>query len=105
MIADPCYLDKWKGGNFYPTDLIDVEKLEAGKRAELEERNNNDYADICNLTLEEGAGEIRIRGGGFVVASRTLYGDGFYPVYGLTNEYGQVTKLVIGFEPDFEDVD
>lgn len=56
MLIDPCYV--------LADNNTDDKKL------------NQLYLDICDVTIEQGAGEIELG-----VATGTYYGDGNYPVY------------------------
>ena len=60
------------------------------------------YEDICNVTLEKpGYGEVD---GGF--ATSTLYGDGLYPVYAITDVRGRIRGMLVWMddeEPEDED--
>lgn len=74
MIVDPCYVIKdYKSG-----------------------QAENEYTEVCDMTLSEaGHGEVL---GGFV--TRTLYGDGRYPVYAEMDSHGRIVKMTIDFDPD-----
>jgi hypothetical protein len=75
VVVDPCYLRKWKAGEFYP---------------EVEQALNS-YDEAMKLTEgEPGYGRI-FDGSGIVVAVAS--GDGEYPVYGYFNEDGVCLKL------------
>jgi len=50
-----------------------------------------------------GKGYIKMPSGHFHF--QTLYGDGSYPVYVKKNDQGQVTKVMIDFDPDLDEDD
>ena len=76
LIVDPCYLDRWKGGEFAPDT--------AGRI--------NDYDEACKVTTKRAGGEHSIGG----VVSCTGYGDGQYTVTAKI-ENDRVKELVIRF--------
>lgn len=81
MLVDPCYLKKWKDGDYTGKD------------------DDNDYARACEVTLgEESAGQTF---GELAVVSSTGFGDGKYPVvatYEDNGDYGvRIKKLEIKF--------
>ena len=61
LVADPCYLDNWKGGDY---------------------GENNDYTRACKTTSNEAqGGEMVVSGSaGTGVVFSTGWGDGSYPV-------------------------
>lgn len=76
LVIDPCYLSKWKDGDFAGSDKV----------------ANNSYAKACNITLtKQGGGEVEE--GGVVFASG--YGDGNYPVIATYNSDGRIIKIEI----------
>ena len=82
IIVDPCYLESWKDGEFYP----DI--------------NDNHYSQCCNITLNNPnkAGEIiisQIAGKG--VVTQTGDGDGIYPIKASYNKDNTITKITINF--------
>lgn len=78
LIIDPCYLSKWKDGEF---DMDNQDK------------QLNSYHNACVKTLsEEMAGEVNEGG----VVTSTGYGDGEYPVVATYKE-GRIQKIEIKF--------
>lgn len=76
MIVDPCYLEKWKAGDFIP-----------------DEPDANNYSEACNASLSsKGYGSIL---GGSSIAFSSGFGDGEYPVYGKRDEDGRIVKIEI----------
>lgn len=61
------------------------------------------YLDRHGRQVYGGKGYIKMPSGHFHF--QTLYGDGTYPVYVKKNDQGQVTKVMIDFDPDLEDED
>jgi hypothetical protein len=78
LIIDPCYLDKWKHGNF------EFEKTDGVF---------NDYDEACRITLDAKLGGNHSRGG---VVLSTGWGDGFYNVK-VKREEGRIKSLTIKF--------
>jgi hypothetical protein len=77
LVIDPCYLSKWKDGEFDPNKKLD-----------------NSYARACELTCGDGqecGGEVQE--GGVVFASG--YGDGNYPVIATYNKDRRIIKIEI----------
>jgi hypothetical protein len=75
IIIDPCY-------------LLDGDNDQQNK-----------YENICKITLSpKGHGEIL---GGFV--SETYYGDGSYPIYAEITPNGQILRMTIDFDPEFDE--
>jgi hypothetical protein len=77
MITDPCYLSKWKDGDF--------------KGLNVEPTNN--YAEACNASLsEKGHGQILK---GLSLAFSSGYGDGLYDVVATKDREGRIIKVEI----------
>jgi len=86
VISDPCYIDsEWKK---------DVE-YDQGKKGEYSYGGACKTCDSKNL-----GGQLNYKRGhaGAGVALRTGYGDGMYPVYGVYNDEGRITKVLVDFE-------
>lgn len=78
LITDPC--------------LIASSSKGCEKRSD-----DNMYTEISKASLSEyGFGQV-LRG--FSFASKTLYGDGYYPVWGFTNDDGKVAQIMIDLDP------
>ena len=88
MVGDPCYLDDWD------TNKNDEWNLE-GKVG------NYSYQGASATTLANNYGEVGIS---TAVVFSTGYGDGLYPVYVQLNDDGRVSKVVIDFEGDLDDL-
>lgn len=81
VIIDPCYLQDWKNGEYH----LD------GKN-----KDKNNYHEACEASLsKKGFGQIFK---GLAIASSTLYGDGSYPVFAVTNAEGNISRIVIDFD-------
>ena len=105
MVVDPCYLSNWKANEFDPT-----------VGSPTEPTGTFDYDGACRATCSEaGHGvldanpQVGNRAGGAVgmaVASKTMYGDGVYPVYAVY-ERGSTrpSRIVIEFDDPDEDED
>jgi hypothetical protein len=75
LVIDPCYLNKWKDGDYDPDKKLD-----------------NSYQRACEITVAgDSAGEVQE--GGVVFASG--YGDGNYPVVATYNPDGRIIKIEI----------
>jgi len=76
LVIDPCYLSKWKDGEFDPDKQLD-----------------NSYARACELTCGVGNSAGEVQEGGVVFASG--YGDGNYPVIATYNKDGRIISITI----------
>lgn len=65
------------------------------------------YERVCDITLEDEAGNAGIAPDEFGVVSQTFWGDGGYPCFVMRNEAGQVMASVMVFDGsvDTEDED
>ncbi len=60
---------------------------------------NFSYAGACGETLsKKGYGEMLVHLGGSAIASRTLTGDGTYPVFAVVDKDGGAKGLFIRFD-------
>lgn len=91
IIGDPCYLDEWK---FWDDKSENFEEHEKHK-------GEYGYLGASNATLTNGYGDLGLSR---AVAVATGYGDGIYGVYGELDG-NTVTKIVIDFNPDFDEED
>ncbi len=90
MIGDPCYLDDWEAGEVTSVD---------GK----EPSGEFCYDGACLATLNEPGYGLLSEGA--ALATRTLYGDGTYPVYAWVDDDGGIHKIMIDFDPSDRAVD
>jgi transcriptional regulator with XRE-family HTH domain len=86
IMADPCYLDDWNGGDY-----------ELCKK-----RQTNDYGRVADITLENRYGEYRLMKRSkdrinHIVASTAPGGDGMYPVFAIYKN-GEFVRLEVRFE-------
>jgi hypothetical protein len=101
MIGDPCYLDDWKTWDSETT--------------KFEERENSageyGYLGACNATLGNGFGGLGAGVNGASNAFVFSLPDGYYPIYAVLNEDGDVDEISVkikggtGFTYDDEDED
>jgi hypothetical protein len=77
VIVDPCYLKRWKAGEFHE---------------EVPEALNN-YDEACKLTIDEPWYGRMLDGNAVVVAPAD--GDGYYPVYAYFSEDGYLVKISV----------
>jgi hypothetical protein len=75
LVIDPCYLNKWKDGDF---DLV--------------KKQDNSYQRACEITIKAPSGG-EVQEGGVVFASG--YGDGNYPVIATYNKDNRIIKIEI----------
>ena len=86
MIADPCYLDKYKMNEYRMGDEDFVpDEFSYNTVSHLTNPciNGNVFAQVYNKC---------------VFVSSTLCGDGNYPVYAILDENGRPKQLIIDFE-------
>lgn len=133
LIVDPAYLGRWTDNEFkdirrykhtktgkvlqyrvgfemYDQPIMSEEGrtmndlIKSGEWDRIEWDNGSyglDYDSACRRTLAKGGGgEL---GGSMAVACRTAHGDGVFPVYRVEDEHGDLLRVVIDFEGDFED--
>ena len=114
MICDPCYIDDhWKKEEFQDIRQykhndgtllqyrVDFENYEHNEVTEMPKprSGNFSYAGACGETLsKKGYGEMLIHLGGSAIASRTLTGDGTYPVFAVVDKDGGAKGLFIRFD-------
>jgi len=82
LIVDPCYLSKWKDGDF--------------KAESKDDKPDNSYDESGIITCFNGNSFGQHSIGGFV--SSTLWGDGTYPIYAELDDRGIPKRLIIDFE-------
>ena len=85
MIGDPCYLDDWKTWDKENTKFEEHENS-AGEYG---------YLGACNATLGNGFGGLGAGVNGASNAFVFSLPDGYYPIYAVLNEDGDVDEISV----------